>query len=83
MTAGQTGVRTITAGQWRTELPESDTARALGELLCFFQFACGLSAGLLDVDPQDCGALEAYHRELSGLLMCLRGPEPGTSGGQM
>ena len=92
--AGQSGAGTLTAGtisagQGRAEPPEppenqaADNARTLGELLCFFQFACGLSAGLLDVDPQDCGALETYHKELSGLLTRLRGPEHRPSAGQL
>lgn len=86
---GTLAAGTISAGQGRGEVPEktggrsADTVRALGELLCFFQFTCGLSAGLLDVDPQDCGGLEAYHRELSGLLTRLRGPEPRAAGGQL
>ncbi len=92
--AGQSGAGTLTAGtisagQGRAEPPEpqenqaADNARTLGELLCFFQFACGLSAGLLDVDPQDCGALETYHKELSGLLTRLRGPEHRPPAGQL
>lgn len=60
--------------------PGGRTAEALGALIYFFQYACGLSACLLDADPgarpgvEDC---EARIGGLSrGLDMGARGPGP-------
>jgi glucose-6-phosphate isomerase len=40
----------------------------MGELFAFFEVACGLSAGLLGVNPYDQPGVEAYKKNLFGLL---------------
>lgn len=61
--------------------PEDGTpsarAEALGALLAFFQCACALTAGLLDVDPQ------TRAHPLSGLTASLTGPRPALCGEKM
>lgn len=44
------------------------SARTLGELIYFFEYACGLSGYLLGVDPFDQPGVEAYKRNMSALL---------------
>ncbi len=43
-------------------------ARTLGELIYFFEFACGLSGYLLDVNPFDQPGVEAYKKNMFALL---------------
>ena len=40
----------------------------LGELIYFFEYACGLSGYLLDVNPFDQPGVEAYKRNMFALL---------------
>lgn len=51
--------------------PGGRTAEALGALIYFFQYACGLSACLLDADPLACPGVEACEERIGGLF---RGP---------
>ena len=44
------------------------SARALGELIYFFEYACGLSGYLLDVNPFDQPGVEAYKKNMFALL---------------
>lgn len=44
------------------------TAQTLGELLYFFEYACGLSGYLLDVNPFDQPGVEAYKQNMFALL---------------
>ena len=44
------------------------TPENLGQLIYFLQYACGLSARLLDVDPLDRSGAETYERQLAALL---------------
>ena len=44
------------------------TAGALGELIYFFEYACGLSGYLLDVNPFDQPGVEAYKKNMFALL---------------
>lgn len=44
------------------------SARTLGELIYFFEYACGLSGYLLGVDPFDQPGVEAYKQNMSALL---------------
>ena len=41
---------------------------SLGELIYFFEFACGLSGYLLDVNPFDQPGVEAYKNNMFALL---------------
>ena len=43
-------------------------ARSLGELIYFFEYACGLSGYLLDVNPFDQPGVEAYKKNMFALL---------------
>ena len=43
-------------------------ARTLGELIYFFEYACGLSGYLLDVNPFDQPGVEAYKKNMFALL---------------
>ncbi len=49
---------------------ESDgkTPEALGQLIYFFEYACGLSGYLLDVNPFDQPGVEAYKKNMFALL---------------
>ncbi|MBR3641376.1 MAG: glucose-6-phosphate isomerase [Oscillibacter sp.] len=47
---------------------DGKTARALGELIYFFEYACGLSGYLLDVNPFDQPGVEAYKKNMFALL---------------
>ena len=47
---------------------EGKTPRALGELIYFFEYACGLSGYLLDVNPFDQPGVEAYKKNMFALL---------------
>lgn len=44
------------------------TPRTVGELIAFFEAACAISAGLLGVNPFDQPGVEAYKKNLFGLL---------------
>ncbi len=44
------------------------TPRALGQLIYFFEYACGLSGYLLDVNPFDQPGVEAYKKNMFALL---------------
>lgn len=44
------------------------TARDLGQLPCFFEYACGLSRYFLDVNPFDQPGVEAYKKNMFALL---------------
>ena len=44
------------------------TPRALGELIYFFEYACGLSGYLLDVNPFDQPGVEGYKSNMFALL---------------
>ncbi|MBE6989871.1 MAG: glucose-6-phosphate isomerase [Ruminococcaceae bacterium] len=44
------------------------SARTLGELIYFFEYACGLSGYLLDVNPFDQPGVEAYKKNMFALL---------------
>ena len=43
-------------------------AHTLGELIYFFEYACGLSGYLLDVNPFDQPGVEAYKKNMFALL---------------
>ncbi|MEG2119662.1 MAG: glucose-6-phosphate isomerase [Pseudoflavonifractor sp.] len=43
-------------------------ANAVGQLIYFFEYACGLSGHLLDVNPFDQPGVEAYKRNMFALL---------------
>ena len=43
-------------------------ARTLGQLIYFFEYACGLSGCLLDVNPFDQPGVEAYKKNMFALL---------------
>ena len=47
---------------------EGKTPRALGELIYFFEYACGLSGYLLDVNPFDQPGVEGYKSNMFALL---------------
>lgn len=42
---------------------EGKTPRALGELIYFFEYACGLSGYLLDVNPFNQPGVEGYQEQ--------------------
>ena len=44
------------------------TARGLGELIYFFEYACGLSGYMLGVNPFDQPGVEAYKKNMFALL---------------
>ncbi len=46
----------------------SNNAHTLGELIYFFEYACGLSGYLLDVNPFDQPGVEAYKKNMFALL---------------
>lgn len=48
--------------------PGGRTAEALGALIYFFQYACGLSACLLDADPVACPGVEDCEERIGGLF---------------
>lgn len=43
-------------------------AYTLGEMIYFFEYACGLSGYLLDVNPFDQPGVEAYKKNMFALL---------------
>ena len=43
-------------------------ADTLGQLIYFFEYACGLSGYLLDVNPFDQPGVEAYKKNMFALL---------------
>ena len=47
---------------------DGKTARSLGQLIYFFEYACGLSGYLLDVNPFDQPGVEAYKKNMFALL---------------
>lgn len=47
---------------------EERSAYCVGQLLYFFQFACGLSGYLLGVNPFDQPGVEAYKKKMLALL---------------
>jgi glucose-6-phosphate isomerase len=47
---------------------EGRNARSLGQLIYFFEYACGLSGYLLDVNPFDQPGVEAYKKNMFALL---------------
>ena len=47
---------------------DGKTPAALGELIYFFEYACGLSGYLLDVNPFDQPGVEAYKKNMFALL---------------
>ena len=47
---------------------EGKTPEALGELIYFFEYACGLSGYLLEVNPFDQPGVEAYKKNMFALL---------------
>jgi glucose-6-phosphate isomerase len=51
----------------RVEIPRID-ARSLGELIYFFEKACGISGYLLGVNPFDQPGVEAYKKNMFALL---------------
>jgi len=51
----------------RMELPRID-ARAIGWLLYFFEYACGVSAYALGVNPFDQPGVEAYKKNMKAML---------------
>lgn len=58
--------------------PGGRTAEALGALIYFFQYACGLSACLLDADPLACPGVEDCEERIGGLF-CEAAMEPWVS----
>ena len=48
-------------------LPRAD-AESFGAMVCFFEFACGLSGYLLGVNPFDQPGVEAYKKNMFALL---------------
>lgn len=48
--------------------PGGRTAEALGELIYFFQYACGLSASMMDGDMLSCPGVEACEARIQTLL---------------
>lgn len=44
------------------------SAAALGQMIYFFEYACGLSGYLLDVNPFDQPGVEAYKKNMFALL---------------
>ena len=51
----------------KIELPARD-ARSLGQLFCFFEFACGVSGYMLGVNPFNQPGVESYKKNMFGLL---------------
>ena len=47
---------------------DGKSARDLGQLIYFFEYACGLSGYLLDVNPFDQPGVEAYKKNMFALL---------------
>jgi glucose-6-phosphate isomerase len=47
---------------------DGKTPEGLGQLIYFFEYACGLSGYLLDVNPFDQPGVEAYKRNMFALL---------------
>ena len=47
---------------------DGKTARALGQLIYFFEYSCGLSGYLLGVNPFDQPGVEAYKKNMFALL---------------
>ena len=47
---------------------DGKTPEALGQLIYFFEYACGLSGYLLDVNPFDQPGVEAYKKNIFALL---------------
>ena len=47
---------------------DGKTAAGLGQLIYFFEYACGLSGYLLDVNPFDQPGVEAYKKNMFALL---------------
>ncbi|WP_295588442.1 glucose-6-phosphate isomerase [uncultured Oscillibacter sp.] len=47
---------------------DGKTPRALGQFIYFFEYACGLSGYLLDVNPFDQPGVEAYKKNMFALL---------------
>ena len=47
---------------------DGKTAEDLGQLIYFFEYACGLSGYLLDVNPFDQPGVEAYKKNMFALL---------------
>ena len=47
---------------------DGKTAEALGQLIYFFEYACGLSGYLLEVNPFDQPGVEAYKKNMFALL---------------
>jgi len=47
---------------------EGKNARAMGQLIYFFEYACGLSGYLLEVNPFDQPGVEAYKKNMFALL---------------
>ena len=47
---------------------DGKTPRSLGQLIYFFEYACGLSGYLLDVNPFDQPGVEAYKKNMFALL---------------
>ena len=47
---------------------DGKSARNLGQLIYFFEYACGLSGYLLDVNPFDQPGVEAYKKNMFALL---------------
>ena len=47
---------------------DGKTAEGLGQLIYFFEYACGLSGYLLDVNPFDQPGVEAYKKNMFALL---------------
>ena len=45
-----------------------NSARTMGQLIYFFEYACGLSGYLLDVNPFDQPGVEAYKKNMFALL---------------
>ena len=63
-------IQSHTEGEVPNVIVEADgkTPETLGELIYFFEYACGLSAHLLGVNPFDQPGVEAYKRNMFALL---------------
>ena len=53
--------------------PGGESPETLGGLIYFLQYACGLSACLLDADPLACPGVEACEARIRKLLPSERG----------
>ena len=47
---------------------DANNARTMGQLIYFFEYACGLSGYMLGVNPFDQPGVEAYKKNMFALL---------------